>query len=118
MVFTRTSDGATRMATTDTTIDPSGRTLDYSSTDFARTGTFMSHKVITKEKNGQYAGAGTYTTATGDSGTLTTLETKAESVNVVSAIYNSPTTGITNECARGGGRSRPTRRSPFIPMAR
>ena len=96
IVFTRTSDGAistdsrTAVKNSDHT-----RSVTYSHTDFGATAAFTSQKVVTREKHGQFIGKGTYTTATGDTGTLSTLESQAGSDNVVSEIDNSPTTGIT-----------------------
>ena len=87
----------TQTDTTNTVKNSDGsRTVDYTSTSYGATTAFSSHRTITKEKHGQFVGTGTYTTATGVTGTLTTLETSAETVNVVSAVYNSATAGITN----------------------
>ena len=98
VVFTRSSDGKTKTETTNTTINGDGsREVAYSSVDYGATAPFTSNKTITKEKHGQFVGTGNFTTADGTSGTLTTLETKAETVNVVSAVYNNATTGITND---------------------
>ncbi len=98
VVFTRSSDNATKTDTTTTTLNADrSRTIAHSSVDYGATAPFTSNRTITREKHGQFVGTGTYTTASGDSGTLTTLETKAETVNVVSAVYNSATTGITND---------------------
>ncbi len=98
VVFTRSSDGKTKTDTTNTTINGDGsRTVAYSSVDYGASAPFTSNKTLTKEKHGQFVGTGTFTTATGTGGILTTLETKAETVNVVSAVYNDSTTGITND---------------------
>ena len=98
VVYTRSSDSETKTDTTDTTINGDGsRTVAYTSMDYGATAAFTSNKTITKEKHGQFVGTGTYTTAAGVSGDLTTLESKADIVNVVSAVYNSSTTGITND---------------------
>ena len=97
VVFTRSSDSETKTDTTDTTTNADGsRTVAYSSLDYGATTPFTSNKTITKEKHGQFVGTGTYTTAAGVSGDLTTLESKADIVDVVSAVYNSSSTGITN----------------------
>ena len=98
VVFTRSSDSATRTDTTDTTINEDGsRTIAHSSVDYGATAPFTSNRTLTKEKHGQFVGTGTYTTAAGVTGTLTTLETKAETVSVVSAVYNGSGVGITND---------------------
>ncbi len=98
VVFTRSSDGKTKTDTTNTTTNGDGsREVAYSSVDYGATAPFTSSKTVTKEKHGQFVGTGNFTTADGTSGTLTTLETKAETVNVVSAVYNNSTTGITND---------------------
>ena len=98
VVFTRSSDGAKKTDSTDTTINSDGtRTVAHSDIDYGATAAFTSTKTLTKEKHGQFVGKGTFTTAAGTTGTLTTLETKAETVNVVSAVYNNSTTGVTND---------------------
>ena len=95
-VYTRNSDKETstdvdiRTKNTDGTI-----AVSYSHTDFGATAAYKSQKTITKEKNGQFVGKGTYTTATGDSGTVSLLESKGGPVDVTSNLHVSPTTGTT-----------------------
>ena len=97
VVFTRSSDSETRTDTTTTTLNADGtKTIAHNDTDYGATTSFTSNKTLTKEKHGQFVGSGTYTTAAGVNGTFTTLESKAETVNVVSAVYNA-TSGITND---------------------
>lgn len=98
IVYTRGSDQATSTDTRNVTKNGDGtKTVDYRSTQFGSTAAFASHKTITREKNGQFVGTGTYTTADGTTGTLTTLESQAETVNVVSAVYRSTDDAITND---------------------
>ena len=95
-VFTRNSDKETstdvdsRTKNTDGTI-----AVTYSHTDFGATAAYTAQKTVTKEKNGQFVAKGTYTTATGDSGTLSILESKTGPVDVTSNLHVSPTTGTT-----------------------
>lgn len=97
-VFTRKSDQATRTETRDLTKNDDGtRTVDYRDTEYGSTAAFSSHKVLTREKDGQFSGAGTYTTADGTTGTLTTLESKAETVDAVSAVYRTSAGAISND---------------------
>ncbi len=96
-VFTRAKDGATSTDKSSTVINPDGtRTVDFSATGYGATASFTSHKTVSKETHGQFSGQGTYTTAAGVSGTLTTLETRAEIVSVVSTVYLSAA-GLTSD---------------------
>ena len=95
-VFTRNSDKETstnvdaRTKNTDGTV-----AVSYSHTDFGATAAYKSQKTITREKHGQFVGKGTYTTATGDTGTLSILESKGGPVDVTSNLHVSATTGTT-----------------------
>ena len=96
IVFTRDSDQATRIDTENRTTDADGnRAVTLSDTDFGATAAYTAQKTVTKEKHGQFVGQGTYTTPTGDTGVLTTLESKGGFVNVYNAVRNSVTTGVT-----------------------
>ena len=76
-VFTRASDQATSTDTTDTTENSDGtRLVQYSHNDFGATAQYTASKTVTPQKHGEASGTGTYTTAAGVSGSLTTLETK------------------------------------------
>lgn len=75
VVFTRKSDQATSTDTTTTVKNTDGsRTVNFSHNNFGATAQFTSAKTVTPEKHGQAYGTGTYTTAEGVSGTVTTLE--------------------------------------------
>ena len=96
IVYTRESDKATATDTYTRTTDGEGnRTVNIDDKDFGATAAYVAQKTVTKEKHGQFVGKGTYTTATGDSGTLSTLESAGGFVNVLSNIHTSPTTGVT-----------------------
>ena len=96
IVYTRESDKATATDTYTRTTDAEGdRTVTINDKDFGATASYVAQKTVTKEKHGQFVGKGTYTTATGDTGTLSTLESKAAFVDVLSDIHTSPTTGVT-----------------------
>ena len=99
IVFTRRSDEATRTEKTDYLTNPDGtHTENVSITDYGATAAFTSSRVITTLGRRQSTGQGTYTTADGVSGTLTTLETASSlGVDALTTVYNSPTGGISVE---------------------
>ena len=95
-VFTRSSDKATSTNVDARTKNGDGTTtVSYSHTEFGATAAYKSLKTVTKEKHGQFVGKGTYTTATGDSGTVSLLENRDGPVDVTSNLHVSPTTGTT-----------------------
>jgi hypothetical protein len=93
LVYTRRSDKATSTDIFTTVTNPTNDsyTVAYSHTDYGSTAEFTSNKTVDKVKGG-YFGSGTYTTATGITGTLRSLETKASDVGVTSTAYL-PSTG-------------------------
>lgn len=96
-VYTRSKDGESRTETSSTVTNADGsRTVDYSDTEYNATAPFVSQKTITKESHGQFYGQGTYTTAAGVTGTLTSLETRADSVNVVSTVFKAADGTVAN----------------------
>ena len=99
IVFTRSIDRATRTEETDYLTNPDGtHTENVSVTDYGATAAFTSSRTITTLARGQSTGQGTYTTADGVSGTLTTLETVSSlGVDALTSVYNSPTAGVSTE---------------------
>ena len=96
-VFTRHSDQATSTNTTTTVKNADGtRTVTYSHNDFGATAEYTSTKTVTPEKKGDAYGVGTYTDATGISGTFTTLESNLGNISTVDGTYVSAS-GTTNE---------------------
>ena len=96
-VFTRRSDNATSTDTrTDTKNSDGTRTVTVSVQDFGATTAFTSTRVVTPEKHGDAYGTGTYTDATGVSGTFTTLESSLGNISSVDATYTSAA-GVTTE---------------------
>ena len=96
-VFTRRSDGATSTDTRTITKNTDGtRTVTVSDQDFGATTAFTSSRVVTPEKHGDASGTGTFTDASGVSGTFTTLESSLGNISTVDATYTSAA-GVTTE---------------------
>ena len=96
-VLTRSSDKATSTDTTVTTDNTDGSKLvNYSHNDFGVTAQYTSMKTVTPEKHGEAYGTGTYTTADGVSGVLSTLETSIGKIVAVNATYTTAT-GVTRD---------------------
>ncbi len=96
-VFTRRSDDATSTdSRTDTKNTDGTRTVTVSAQDFGATTAFTSTRVVTPEKHGDASGTGTFTDATGVSGTFTTLESSLGNISTVDATYTSAA-GVTTE---------------------
>ena len=96
-VYTRTGGQQTRTDTVTTSAEDKngGYTLDETRLDFGATTLDTVHETITRLKSGRHTGTGTYTTASGDGGTLTTVEAAVEGGSVTSEVRVSPTTGTT-----------------------
>ncbi len=96
VVYTRSSDQETSTDITTTTKDPAdkSRTISYSHTDYGSTAEFTSNKTIAKVKGG-FSGSGTYTTAAGTTGTLTSLESSASGVSAKTTTYTSSAGKVT-----------------------
>lgn len=91
-VYTRSSDQDTSTDTTVTTDNADGTKLvTYSHNDFGATAQFTSTKTVTPEKYGEAYSTGTYTTADGISGVLSTLETSIGNIVAVNATYTTAT---------------------------
>ena len=96
-VFTRRSDDATSTDTSTSTKNSDGtRTVTVSTQDFGATTAFTSTRVVTPEKHGDAFGTGTFTYASGISGTFTTLESGLGNISTVDATYTSAA-GVTTE---------------------
>ena len=94
-VFTRKSDEATRTDVETRTANTDGtHAVTVSHLDFGATAAYTAQKTVSNEKHGEFVGKGTYTTPTGDTGTLSTLESANGPINVVSATHTSATTGV------------------------
>ena len=95
--YTRTGDKATRTDSVTTTAEDSkgGYTIDTSTLDFGATVANTTHEVVTRIKAGRHTSTGTYTTSTGDSGTLTSVQSSIDGGTAVSEVRVSPTTGTT-----------------------
>ncbi len=95
-VYTRSSDAATRIEMTIDQANADGtHTANTTITDYGASSSFTSSQTLTTLGRGQTVGRGTYLTATGVSGTLTTVETVSPGeVDVTTTVYNSPTAGI------------------------
>ena len=95
--YTRTGDKATRTDSVTQTAEDSkgGYTVDTSLLDFGATVADTTHEVVTRVKAGRHTSVGTYTTATGDSGTLTSVASATDSGTATSEVRVSPTTGTT-----------------------
>ncbi len=97
-VFTRASDQATATDVTTRTNQGNGVVVfNIKNTGFGETASYIATKTVTRQGRGNFAGTGTYTTPSGDSGTLTTLESNGAQVNVETTLRNSPKTGITED---------------------
>jgi hypothetical protein len=100
VVYTRNSDQETSTDITTVTGKDTGMgtyTVAFSHTDYGATAAFTSNKTVDYVKGGGHVGMGTYTTATGTTGTFRTLETVASDVKIVSTAYVPATGTGTNE---------------------
>ena len=97
-VFTRRSDDATSTDTRTVTKNTDDtRTVTVSTQDFGVTTAFTSTRVVTPEKHGDAYGTGSYTDASGVTGTFTTLESSLGNISSVDATYTSAAGAITTE---------------------
>ena len=97
VISTRNSDKKTSTDNTSTTVNPDkSRTITHSETAYGATAEFTSQRTVDKVKGG-FSGTGTYTTAAGVSGTLTSLETSAGTDGVRTIAYTASTGGVTTD---------------------
>jgi hypothetical protein len=100
VVLTRNSDQETSTSITTTTGKDTGTgtyTVAYSHTDYGATAAFTSNRTVDYIKGGGHVGTGTYTTATGVTGTFRTLENRVSDVKITSFAYLPATGTGTNE---------------------
>jgi hypothetical protein len=97
IVYTRRGDQATR--TDISTVTPTDAKGDYtlteSSMDFGASEADSSTATYTRVNPGEFTGTGTYTTASGDTGTLTAVLTRTASGTSRSELHVSASTGNT-----------------------